>query len=269
MPLPIEEWRSYQRQMRDNVILHDDFEWSLDQEPKLKYVGGVDISTEKHGRTGAEHAVAALVVLSFPIILVDGFGLLHPRRAGCASHLGVETGCVTIGVAKNLLHTDGLEHNRVMAQTKRILRNRRNNAFDRTASSQNQGNNRPSSSAQSNSSGSRSNFYKQQLSASIRDGVYEVTTVNSSSQAGSSTNNNNVVVRGYTLPLRSQRDGVILGHALFGHRQTQNPIFISQGHRVSLETALEIVRRCCLYRIPEPIRQADKRSRKEVSKRGY
>eukprot|EP01025_Chloroclados_australasicus_P032904 TRINITY_DN3341_c0_g1_i7.p3 TRINITY_DN3341_c0_g1~~TRINITY_DN3341_c0_g1_i7.p3 ORF type:complete len:285 (+),score=14.75 TRINITY_DN3341_c0_g1_i7:74-856(+) len=260
MPLPIEEWRSYQRQMRDNVILHDDFEWSLDQEPKLKYVGGVDISTEKHGRTGAEHAVAALVVLSFPelevvyedyqdvdltipykatylgfrecdaygklvgrvansqynpqIILVDGFGLLHPRRAGCASHLGVETGCVTIGVAKNLLHTDGLEHNRVMAQTKRILRNRRNNAFDRTASSQNQGNNRPSSSAQSNSSGSRSNFYKQQLSASIRDGVYE-------------------------------------------------------GHRVSLETALEIVRRCCLYRIPEPIRQADKRSRKEVSKRGY
>lgn len=33
------------------------------------------------------------------------------------------------------------------------------------------------------------------------------------------------------------------------------------GHRLSLASAVELVARCCLHRIPEPIRQADLRSR--------
>ena len=37
------------------------------------------------------------------ICLVDGFGVLHPRACGSASHLGVHTGMPTIGVAKSLL----------------------------------------------------------------------------------------------------------------------------------------------------------------------
>lgn len=37
------------------------------------------------------------------VIFVDGNGILHPRRAGIATQLGVATGCVTIGVAKSLL----------------------------------------------------------------------------------------------------------------------------------------------------------------------
>ncbi|EFJ48572.1 hypothetical protein VOLCADRAFT_60257 [Volvox carteri f. nagariensis] len=42
---------------------------------------------------------------------------------------------------------------------------------------------------------------------------------------------------------------------------SRKPLFISVGHRLSLPTAVEIVRRCCLHRVPEPIRQADLRSR--------
>jgi len=39
---------------------------------------------------------------------------------------------------------------------------------------------------------------------------------------------------------------------------------VSIGHRVSLESAVDIVLKCCKYRIPEPIRQADLRSRQRM-----
>ncbi|BFZ63490.1 hypothetical protein YB2330_004612 [Saitoella coloradoensis] len=41
----------------------------------------------------------------------------------------------------------------------------------------------------------------------------------------------------------------------------KSPIFISQGHRISLQTAVHLVKDVCLYRIPEPIRRADLASR--------
>ncbi len=37
------------------------------------------------------------------VLLVDGQGILHPRRLGLASHLGLELGIPTIGVAKKPL----------------------------------------------------------------------------------------------------------------------------------------------------------------------
>ncbi len=40
------------------------------------------------------------------VLLVDGNGILHPRRMGMASHLGVVLDVPTIGVAKNLMMGD-------------------------------------------------------------------------------------------------------------------------------------------------------------------
>lgn len=51
---------------------------------------------------------------------------------------------------------------------------------------------------------------------------------------------------------------------LSGTRAAKNPIFVSVGHRVCLETALKIVKACAIRRVPEPIRIADKTSREHA-----
>ncbi|CAI9605332.1 unnamed protein product [Staurois parvus] len=55
--------------------------------------------------------------------------------------------------------------------------------------------------------------------------------------------------------------GQILGAALKSCKKSSKPIYVSVGHKIGLDTAMNVVRSCCKYRVPEPIRQADIRSR--------
>eukprot|EP00762_Andalucia_godoyi_P008106 ANDGO_02167.mRNA.1 Endonuclease V len=58
--------------------------------------------------------------------------------------------------------------------------------------------------------------------------------------------------------------GRLLGAAVTFGAHTVNPIFVSVGHRISLETALQLVRKACLHRECLPVRIADSESRKAV-----
>ncbi|KAL9226933.1 hypothetical protein vseg_002689 [Gypsophila vaccaria] len=60
--------------------------------------------------------------------------------------------------------------------------------------------------------------------------------------------------------------GRTLGAAVKSTSGASKPIFVSVGHRISLTTALKIVKMTCKYRVPEPIRQADIRSREYLRK---
>ncbi|TYH69717.1 hypothetical protein ES332_D05G073500v1 [Gossypium tomentosum] len=60
--------------------------------------------------------------------------------------------------------------------------------------------------------------------------------------------------------------GFIWGVAMRSEQGSLKPVFVSVGHRVSLETAIEIVNMTCKFRVPEPIRQADIRSREHLRK---
>eukprot|EP00245_Coleochaete_scutata_P004866 TRINITY_DN17911_c0_g1_i1.p1 TRINITY_DN17911_c0_g1~~TRINITY_DN17911_c0_g1_i1.p1 ORF type:complete len:349 (-),score=65.90 TRINITY_DN17911_c0_g1_i1:928-1974(-) len=55
--------------------------------------------------------------------------------------------------------------------------------------------------------------------------------------------------------------GRVWGAALKSHAGATKPVMVSVGHRISLRTAIEVVKRCCRYRVPEPVRQADVKSR--------
>ena len=60
--------------------------------------------------------------------------------------------------------------------------------------------------------------------------------------------------------------GSVWGNAVAFNRTVTNPIFVSIGHRISLSTATELAIKSSLYRVPEPVRQADILSRQYVRK---
>ncbi|XP_068066011.1 endonuclease V isoform X3 [Anomalospiza imberbis] len=188
-------WEREQARLRASVVEEDTEEWQ--KEPQfsgLQRVGGVDLSYIKGDES---RACASLVVLSFPaleVLLVDGNGLLHPRGFGTACHLGVLTDLPCIGVAKNLLHVDGLVRDELHREQVRSLQ-RSGEAFPLTGTS-----------------------------------------------------------------------GKVLGMVLRSCNNSSRPLYVSVGHRVSLGMAVRLVRACCRFRVPEPIRQADIRSREYLRK---
>ena len=73
---------------------------------------------------------------------------------------------------------------------------------------------------------------------------------------------------GWRTPIRADADvsnaesGTVLGHAFqsrqYDSRPIVNPLYVSPGHRVSVETATDVVERLCDgYKLPEPTRRAD------------
>ena len=103
------------------------------------------------------------------LVLIDGNGILHPRRMGLASYVGVKLDIPTIGVAKKLL----------------------------------------------------------------------LGTVEKSDENEAPVMDN------------SER----IGSAVWLHEK-KRPIYVSIGHKVSLETAVRVVRMSAIFGYPEPLRQA-------------
>lgn len=62
------------------------------------------------------------------------------------------------------------------------------------------------------------------------------------------------------IPLTGQ-SGMTWGAAMRSCPGSSKPIYISIGHRISLDSAIGIVKYCSKYRVPEPTRQADIRSK--------
>jgi deoxyribonuclease V len=123
-----------QEQLAKKVVLEDEFD------KEIEFVCGVDVSYKKgiahcsaviikknsleiveivKSKSNIEYSyIPGLFILreskpilhtlkllknTFQLLLIDGHGILHPRRCGLASYIGIITGNPTIGVAKSLL----------------------------------------------------------------------------------------------------------------------------------------------------------------------
>ncbi|XP_054636355.1 endonuclease V-like isoform X2 [Dunckerocampus dactyliophorus] len=49
--------------------------------------------------------------------------------------------------------------------------------------------------------------------------------------------------------------GKVLGKALRSSDKSSKPVYVSVGHKISLDTAVRLTHSCCRFRVPEPIRQ--------------
>ena len=57
------------------------------------------------------------------------------------------------------------------------------------------------------------------------------------------------------------KSGKIYGIGLKTANNVENPLFVTIGHKISLETAMKIVLETSIYRIPEPVRNSDIKSK--------
>ena len=140
------------------------------------------------------------------VLIVDGNGLLHPRKFGLACHVGLKLGIPTIGVAKNLY----------------FLQNR------------DQDDERPALNRKK---------HKEECRAKLKK------------------------VGDYINICESDAQDKPLGIALKTAQDANNPVYVSIGHKISLESCRDVVLRCAVVRIPEPTRQADIISRDFIRNR--
>lgn len=199
--------------------------------------------------------------LRLAAILVDGNGILHPRRAGLACFLGTRTGVPTIGVGKTLFCEGGLSHDGVSHCIEESLQAAvasvvaTSPAKDSVLVDWGE----CSKTTQSSSTAER-RIDRNDLSAPVKANI------------GMLLQTLGPVCHGVAVPLHVHDDisGAVtrLAYALVGHggrvrgrskftTGSKNPIFVSIGNAISLQEAVQICAFLSLARIPEPVRQAD------------
>ncbi|XP_056891704.1 endonuclease V-like isoform X5 [Takifugu flavidus] len=259
----LKQWESEQDRLRLQLIQEDSEDWqSRTHFSGLERVAGVDLSYIKGDHV---HACAQLAVLSYPelqvlyedsqmvaltapyiagflafretpflldalkrleknrpdlvpqVVFVDGNGLFHYREFGLACHLGVLSGLPCVGVAKNLLQVQGVRKSEEhQAQVAALKKG--GDSFPLTAAS-----------------GKVLGKVTDVLLLMEAAAYFRTATFKSVSRAAMKT--------------------FVSLQALRSSDSSSKPVYVSVGHKISVDTAVRLTHSCCRYRIPEPIRQ--------------
>jgi len=126
------------------------------------------------------------------VIMLNTYGRLHPRRAGCACHVGVDLDVPVIGIGQTILNVDGLVEHEIKKKFKKEC---------------------------------------------TEEGDFS---------------------------LLKGESGYIYGAALRTTENSENPVHVTIGNKISLQTAINITLNCCVNRTPEPIRGSNKVAKDEL-----
>ncbi|XP_057991993.1 uncharacterized protein LOC110668893 isoform X1 [Hevea brasiliensis] len=246
----LQRWKEIQNSLKERLITEDDFSWKLpipgststgkeDDQAVLKYIGGVDVSCLKEDQS---IACGTLVVLDFRTSKV-----VYQESAHVRLDVPYIAGFLAFREAPVLL------------QLLEKMRNNNNPYYPQLVMVDGNGILHPRGFGLACHLGVLANLPTIGIGKKLHfvDGLTE-SGVKKCLQAKVKSGENFIILKG--------RSGRICGAAMRSTEGSVKPIFISIGHRISLDTAIEIVKMTCQYRVPEPIRQADKRSRGYVQK---
>lgn len=235
----VETWKREQIELRKKVVTVDCVPWSKPERDRefsaLKLIGGVDISFPK-GDT--KHACACLVVLSFPElkIVYEDLRMVH----------------LTFPYVREYL---AFREVKFLVELISTMEKQKPNIFPQVILVDGNGMLHPRDFGIACHLGVVTDI----PTVGVAKKLFHVDGIEHNSQHADQIRNE-LKVSGDSFPLQGS-SGKIWGKALRSTQKSVNPIYVSIGHKIGLETAVKLTHACCHYRVPEPIRQADIKSR--------
>ncbi|CAM8882668.1 unnamed protein product [Rhodiola kirilowii] len=243
-PAP-EDWIRAQDSLKTRLVLRDDFSWLLpdgqsgSEATVLRYVCGVDVSYAKEDPTAACGGLVVLDLATLEVVYED-FNLVHLDVPYVPGFLAFRE----VPVILELLEKMKRSHNPcypqiLMVDGNGVLHPRGFGLASHLGVL-----------ADLPSIGVGKNLHC--IDGLTESGVRQLLTANAKN-------------RGEFISLTGQ-SGSTLGAAMISAPGSMKPIYISTGHRISLASAIKVVKYSCKFRVPEPIRQADIKSRAYLRK---
>ncbi|XP_051151464.1 uncharacterized protein LOC127265622 isoform X2 [Andrographis paniculata] len=243
-PQRLNEWIEVQDSLKECLITEDEFDWKVpamegqgsgvvegNQDScsveELKYIGGVDLSFCKNDPS---IACASLVVLEFPAMEVvhEDFAIVRMDIPYVAGFLAFrEAPCLLELLEKMKKEACSFYPQVVMVDGNGLLHPR---GFGLAC--------HLGVLANIPTIGIGKNLHH--VDGLTQSRVRQLLEVNQNTSGG-------------IFPLIGD-SGSTLGAAMLSTKDALKPIFISVGHRISLASAIKIVKLCCRFRVPEPVR---------------
>ncbi|XP_062022263.1 uncharacterized protein LOC133738697 isoform X2 [Rosa rugosa] len=240
-------WMEAQDELKQKLIAQDDFPWrsattappTSDQEEKaLKYVGGVDISYSKELPSMACGTLVVLDIHSLQVVYED-YSVLTLSVPYGPGFLAFREAPVLLELLEKMKAGANLFYPQLLMVDGNGILHPRGKSFD------------------TNPCAIHACHFVNEAKLHHVDGL-TLSGVRQLLKAKEDCAEDFINLTG--------RSGHIWGVAMRSTDGSVKPIFISIGHRISLDTAIKIVKLTCKYRVPEPIRQADIRSREYLRK---
>ncbi|ESR63308.1 endonuclease v [Citrus sinensis] len=247
----LNQWTEIQDELKKRLITEDFFTWNLpnstttntstkeEEEVLLKYIGGVDMSFSKEDPSIACGCIVVLDLQTLQIVYED-YSLLRLQVPYVPGFLAFREAPVLLSLLDN-------------------MKKRANHFYPQVLMVDGNGLLHPRGFGLASHIGVLANL----TTIGVGKNLHHVDGLTHSGvrQLLDAKENNNEDI----IPLMGG-SGSTWGVAMRSTPDTLKPIFISVGHCISLDTAVMIVKMTCKYRVPEPIRQADIRSRDYLQK---
>ncbi|ORX59451.1 endonuclease V [Hesseltinella vesiculosa] len=230
-------WEKLQETLRHDIILQDKLDFNPESLDDLVYIGGVDLSFPENDQ---EHAVACLVVMKYPSMEVVYTDFLTTRL-----YLPYIAGFLAfreVAPLQKLLEKLQLQQPDIYPQVLLVDGNGRLHPRCCGIACH------LGVQVDVPTIGIGKNFLVIDDGDALQMGRVKKEARESLAKAGD------------WMPLQGA-SGTIYGAALRTTQDAPNPIFVSQGHRITLPSAIRIVMATSRFRIPDPIRHADQKSR--------